>query len=110
MTRAHHRGRIPRLADDYTRAAATERMGFLRAVTGASPEHISRYSVEPTVLAGNIENFVGTAQVPIEIAGPLLVDGKHARGEFYVPLATTEGTLVSGSPRPTSPLMLQLAV
>jgi hydroxymethylglutaryl-CoA reductase (NADPH) len=89
------RGLIPRLADDYTRGAAAERMAFLRAVTGASPEHLGRYSVDPAVLAGNIENFVGAAQVPIGIAGPLLVDGEHARGEFYVPMATTEGTLVA---------------
>ena len=33
--------------------------------------------------------------MPVGIAGPLLVDGEHARGEFYVPLATTEGTLVA---------------
>ena len=33
--------------------------------------------------------------MPIGIAGPLLVDGEHAQGEFYVPLATTEGTLVA---------------
>jgi len=47
------------------------------------------------VVAGNVENFIGAAQVPIGIAGPLLVNGEHARGEFYVPLATTEGTLVA---------------
>ena len=35
------------------------------------------------------------AQVPIGIAGPLLIHGEHAQGEFYVPLATTEGSLVS---------------
>ncbi len=33
--------------------------------------------------------------MPIGIAGPILVDGEHAQGEFYVPLATTEGTLVA---------------
>jgi len=33
--------------------------------------------------------------VPIGLAGPLLVNGEYARGEFYVPLATTEGTLVA---------------
>ena len=33
--------------------------------------------------------------MPIGIAGPLLVDGEHAQGEFYVPMATTEGTLVA---------------
>lgn len=33
--------------------------------------------------------------MPIGIAGPLLVNGEHAQGEFYVPMATTEGTLVA---------------
>jgi hydroxymethylglutaryl-CoA reductase (NADPH) len=42
-----------------------------------------------------VENFTGVAQVPIGFAGPLLVDGEHATGEFYVPLATAEGTLVA---------------
>ena len=89
------RQQVPRLARDYTDAAARRRLAFLREATGASPEHISRYSFDPAVLAGNIENFVGVAQVPIGSAGPLLVDGEHARGTFYVPLATTEGTLVA---------------
>jgi len=53
---------------------------------------VSRGSFDPELLPGNIEHF---AQVPIGIAGPLLVDGEDAQGEFYVPLATTEGTLVA---------------
>ncbi len=89
------RREVPRLADDYTAAAARQRMAFLAEAADVSPEHIGRYSFDPAVLAGNIENFVGVAQVPIGIAGPLLVDGEHARGEFYVPLATTEGALVA---------------
>ncbi len=78
--RAGPRREIPRLTRDYTTAAAEQRMAFLRDVTGVSPEHLGRYSFDPAVLAGNIENFVGVAQVPIGIAGPLLVDGEHARG------------------------------
>jgi hydroxymethylglutaryl-CoA reductase (NADPH) len=35
------------------------------------------------------------AQVPIGIAGPVRINGEEARGDFYVPLATTEGTLVA---------------
>jgi hydroxymethylglutaryl-CoA reductase (NADPH) len=73
---------------DRRRAFATER-------TGAALDHVGSYSFEPGGLRGNIENFTGVAQVPIGIAGPLLIDGEHARGEFYVPLATTEGTLVA---------------
>ena len=89
------RSRIPRQAEDYTPEAAAGRMEFLRRATGTRPEHIGRHCLDPAHLAGNIENFVGAAQVPIGLAGPLLVNGEHARGEFYVPLATTEGTLVA---------------
>jgi len=89
------RSRIPRQPDDYSRAAAAKRMEFIGDATGVHPGHIGRYSFDPALVAGNIENFIGAAQVPIGIAGPLLIDGEHARGEFYVPLATTEGTLVA---------------
>jgi hydroxymethylglutaryl-CoA reductase (NADPH) len=89
------RARIPRHGDDYTREAAAERVDFLQAATGVRAEHVGRYSLDPSALSGNIEHFVGAAQVPIGIAGPLLVDGEHAQGEFYVPMATTEGTLVA---------------
>lgn len=86
---------LPRLADDYSPAAAEKRLAFLREATGVSAEHISRHCLDPSLLPGNVENFVGAAQVPIGVAGPLLVNGEHARGEFYVPMATTEGTLVA---------------
>lgn len=49
----------------------------------------------PSVCAGNVENFMGWLQVPVGLAGPLRVNGLHARGEFFVPLATTEGALVA---------------
>jgi hydroxymethylglutaryl-CoA reductase (NADPH) len=88
--------RIPRDPDDdYTREAATARRAFAEERSGASLEHVSSYSFDPAVLPGNVENFVGVAQVPIGLAGPVLVDGEHAQGEFYVPLATAEGTLVA---------------
>jgi hydroxymethylglutaryl-CoA reductase (NADPH) len=47
----------------------------------------------------NIENFIGTAKVPIGLAGPLRVNGMHAHGDFYVPLATTEAALVASYSR-----------
>ncbi|HEX8745297.1 MAG TPA: hydroxymethylglutaryl-CoA reductase [Thermoleophilaceae bacterium] len=81
--------------DDYTREAAERRADFVREQTGAELEHVTSYSFDPSVLTGNVEQFVGVAQVPIGVAGPLLVNGEHAQGEFYVPLATAEGTLVA---------------
>ncbi len=43
----------------------------------------------------NIENPIGAIQIPLGIAGPLLIEGEYARGEYYIPLATTEGALVA---------------
>src|SRR4051794_31747861 len=91
-------GRIPVPRDrenDYSREAAEDRRKFAEEHTGASLEHVGSYSFDPAALTGNVEQFVGVAQVPIGLAGPLLVNGEHAQGEFYVPLATAEGTLVA---------------
>jgi hydroxymethylglutaryl-CoA reductase (NADPH) len=88
--------RIPRdKGSDATELMAGRRRAFLTEQTGVALEHVGHYSVDPAVLPGNIENFTGVAQVPIGIAGPLRVDGEHAQGDVYVPLATTEGTLVA---------------
>jgi hydroxymethylglutaryl-CoA reductase (NADPH) len=88
--------RVPRDNDnDYTPEIAAHRRDFLHQQTGVSLEHVGRFSFDPGVLPGNVENFAGVAQVPIGVAGPLHINGEHARGDFYVPLATTEGTLVA---------------
>ena len=87
---------VPRDRDnDYTREAAETRREFLRERTGAELDHVGRFSFDPAALPGNIEQFIGVSQVPIGVAGPLLVHGEEAEGEFYVPLATAEGTLVA---------------
>jgi len=94
------RTRIPRdPTDDYTPEMAERRAEFLRERTGVTLQHVRRASFDPHVLPGNIENFVGVAQVPIGLAGPLRVNGEFAQGDFYVPLATTEGTLVASYSR-----------
>jgi len=89
-------GTIPRDPEtDYAESVIRARHEFVREQTGADLDHVKRYSFSPEVTQGNIEHFVGVAQVPMGIAGPLQVHGEHAQGEFYVPLATTEGTLVA---------------
>jgi hydroxymethylglutaryl-CoA reductase (NADPH) len=96
MSETTERVPVPRdREDDYTHEAAAARRDFAKERTGASLEHVGSYSFDPAVLTGNVEQFVGVAQVPIGLAGPLLVNGEHAQGEFYVPLATAEGTLVA---------------
>jgi hydroxymethylglutaryl-CoA reductase (NADPH) len=96
ITSDRRRVPVPRdRENDYTREAATLRAEFVRERTGTTLEHVTSYTFDPSLVAGNVEQFLGVAQVPIGLAGPLLVNGEHAQGEFYVPLATAEGTLVA---------------
>jgi hydroxymethylglutaryl-CoA reductase (NADPH) len=81
--------------DNYTPAIIAERQRFIEQFSGVKLQHLNRYSFDPQVTKGNIENFTGVAQVPIGFAGPLKVNGEHAQGEFIIPLATSEGTLVA---------------
>ena len=88
--------KVPRSKEnDYTREMAEARRRFVKDRTGAALEHVGSYSFDPKVLPGNVENFMGVAQVPIGLAGPVLINGEHAKGEFYIPMATSEGTLVA---------------
>jgi hydroxymethylglutaryl-CoA reductase (NADPH) len=90
------RVRVPYSKDDnYSDAIIKERQHFVAEYSGTHPEHISHFSIDPHTTEGNIEGFTGVAQVPLGFAGPLRVNGEHADGEFLIPLATTEGTLLA---------------
>jgi hydroxymethylglutaryl-CoA reductase (NADPH) len=82
-------------ADNYSPEIIAERQRFIREQAGVDLEHLLTYSFDPRVTQGNIENFVGVAHIPVGLAGPVTIDGLHAQGDFYIPLATTEGTLVA---------------
>ncbi len=88
--------RIPRSQeDDYGDDIINERQNYIEKTTNTKLEHIRKYSFDPQTLQGNIENFTGVAQIPIGFAGPITINGEHAKGDFLIPLATTEGTLVA---------------
>lgn len=91
---------IPRDEEDnYSEEAIAERHEYLAEKTGVELEHVPQYSFDAKMGEGNIENFVGVAQMPLGIAGPLEINGEHADGEYPIPLATTEGTLVASYSR-----------
>jgi hydroxymethylglutaryl-CoA reductase (NADPH) len=87
---------IPRdAADDYSEAIIGKRQSFVEQFSGVTLEHSAKYSFDPHRTAGNCENFTGVAQIPLGFAGPITIHGEHARGDFLIPLATSEGTLVA---------------
>jgi hydroxymethylglutaryl-CoA reductase (NADPH) len=81
--------------DDFSEEAIKSRQDFVEEFTGKKLNHITNYSFDPHITAGNCEHFTGVAQVPIGIAGPIKINGEYAKGEFLVPMATAEGTLVA---------------
>ena len=84
--------------DDRTDAetAAAARRELLDAETDADIETIGDYALDAEQAAdANIENMIGAAQIPMGVVGPVEVAGGAADGQFYLPLATTEGALVA---------------
>lgn len=93
---ANQKPRIPRSdEDDYSEAAIAARQRFAEQFSGKELKHLKHYSFDAHQLQGNCEHFVGVAQIPVGLAGPLTVHGEHAQGDFLIPMATTEGTLVA---------------
>ena len=92
--------RIPRDSqNDHSVEMADERRKFIKEKTGADLKYTGEYTIDPAVLPGNVENFIGIVQMPVGVAGPVQINGEDANGLFYVPLATTEGTLVASYSR-----------
>jgi hydroxymethylglutaryl-CoA reductase (NADPH) len=78
----------------YAPELVARRRAWVEETTGCRLDHVGRFSIDSEAMRGNVENPIGAVQTPLGVAGPLVVHGEHARGVFYVPLATTEGALV----------------
>jgi hydroxymethylglutaryl-CoA reductase (NADPH) len=85
---------------DWSAEALAERVAFLEE-RGHRLDHVAGRAAppDPASFRGSIENQVGMASIPLGVIGPLRVNGLHASGDFYVPLATSEGALVASYDR-----------
>ncbi len=76
-----------------------ERLAAAEAFTGAELTEISKGGIDAETASKNIENMIGTVQIPLGYAGPVHIEGSAAQGDFLIPLATTEGALVASISR-----------
>jgi NADP-dependent 3-hydroxy-3-methylglutaryl-CoA reductase len=83
----------------YSEEARLERLHFVREQTGGRLASLQHTSLAAGRLTGNVENLIGSVEVPVGVAGPLLFRGEAAEGLVYAPLATTEGALVASATR-----------
>ncbi len=79
----------------FTPEIIRERREWLSQLTKTPLWHISQFSENAEEFKGKIESPIGVAHIPMGVAGPLRVKGEHAKGTFFIPLATTEGALIT---------------
>ncbi|WP_323675669.1 hydroxymethylglutaryl-CoA reductase (NADPH) [Halorubellus sp. PRR65] len=81
-------------ADAETAAAA--RRCYVESEADADLSVTGEYALDAEqASASAIENMIGATQIPVGVAGPVVVDGGDADGEYLLPLATTEGALLA---------------
>ncbi|MSQ02148.1 MAG: hypothetical protein EXR71_09685 [Myxococcales bacterium] len=85
--------------DDWGQSAVSERLRFLGATrVGWVTDHLAGAPVPVGGARGNVEGLIGYAQVPVGVASPLRLRGAFS-GDYAVPFATTEGTMVASYQR-----------
>jgi NADP-dependent 3-hydroxy-3-methylglutaryl-CoA reductase len=79
----------------HTEEARLNRLAHLRERTGLALDCLGKTTLDAAALGGNIESLVGGIEIPVGVAGPLLVTRGDKTEVLYAPIATTEGALVS---------------
>lgn len=90
--------RMPMRAQ-FTEQARAGRVRFLEQHIGIDLTAVSTNALDAEDMKRTTESFIGSVEVPVGAAGPLLFNGQHVSGHLFAPMATTEGSLVASSTR-----------
>lgn len=75
-----------------------ERCVYLEEKLDIKLPHIGKIRFSPTEKVF-CENLIGATSIPLGVAGPIHIKGEKIKGDYYIPLATTEGALVASVSR-----------
>lgn len=75
-----------------------ERSIFLQKQLSISLEYVQKVTIDESESV-HCENRIGSISLPLGVSGPFLIKGEYTKGEYYIPLATTEGALVASVSR-----------
>ncbi|TXE57044.1 hydroxymethylglutaryl-CoA reductase [Serratia nematodiphila] len=90
----------------YDEDSRIQRLSYLENRVGKKIKHIRNTSLCSDKLNHNIESFIGSVEIPVGIAGPLLIQGENVNELIYAPFATTEGALIASATRGAKALTL----
>ncbi|MBO4798690.1 MAG: hydroxymethylglutaryl-CoA reductase (NADPH) [Candidatus Methanomethylophilaceae archaeon] len=83
----------------YSREDVDDRRRAVEEFAGVKFSYIQDCGFDPESASKNIENMIGVTQIPLGFAGPVKINGEFAKGDFLVPMATTEGALIASVSR-----------
>ncbi|MBI2095591.1 MAG: hypothetical protein HYT89_05440 [Candidatus Omnitrophica bacterium] len=83
-----------KIRKNYDSISIKQKVELLSKAINKPLKHILGCTYDTIYFRNNIENPFGIVQIPLALAGPIEINGKYAKGKFFVPMATTEGALV----------------
>ena len=72
-----------------TRSDVEERKKAMEVYSDTKFACVTSYTFDPLLAEKNVENMLGTVQLPHGFVGLVKINGDHAKGEFLAPMATT---------------------
>ncbi len=82
-----------------------ERADFLRKTEKIQIDAIEKAFTDDETKV-HCENLIGAVTIPVGAAGPLRIQGEYCSGDYFLPLATTEGALVASVNRGCKAIMV----
>lgn len=84
---------------NYSADIVTDRQSWIEGKVDARLPSLFSGVKDFSAWKSSVENPIGWCQIPIGVVGPLAIRNKDSRRNYYVPFATTQGTMIGSYQR-----------